>query len=358
MPTSKATTTTSKAPEELLRTIRGGNRFLLTSHVSPDGDAIGSELGLARLLRTLGKGAVIWNRDETPTVYRALPGAERIHTGAEPPSGWPDKFDGVIVLECPGIDRTGLEEHLLERPLVNVDHHLGNQHYGAVNWVDPTAPAVGEMIFRLAQGLRIELDADTANALYLTLVTDTGGFRFANATPEAFEAAAALVRVGARPDEVARWLYDSRSLASLRLLAEMLGSLSLHADGRIATAQLLPAMYQRAGAGPADAEGLIGYPRSIAGVEAAALARELPEGGVKVSLRSRGEVDVERIARHHGGGGHKNAAGYTAEDGDVGSVLAATVEELEAALDGAVAAGEQGGTEVGTGGAIDSGAGG
>lgn len=338
MATSKATTT-SKAPEELLRTIRGGNRFLLTSHVNPDGDAIGSELGLARLLRTLGKGAVVWNRDETPTVYRALPGAERIHTGAEPPNGWPDKFDGVIALECPGLDRCGLEEHVIERPLVNIDHHLGNQHYGAVNWVDPTAPAVGEMIFRLSQGLRIELDPDTANALYLTLVTDTGGFRFANATPEAFEAAAALVRVGARPDEVSRWLYDSRSLGSLRLLAEMLDSLALHADGRVATAQLLPEMYERAGASQADAEGLIGYPRSIAGVEAAALARELPEGGVKVSLRSRGEVDVERIARHHGGGGHKNAAGYTIEDGDLGSVLAATVEELKAALDGGQDAG-------------------
>ena len=351
MATSKATTT-SKAPEELLRTIRGGNRFLLTSHVNPDGDAIGSELGLARLLRTLGKGAVVWNRDETPTVYRALPGAERIHAGSEPPSGWPDKFDGVIVLECPSLDRCGLEEHVLERPLVNIDHHLGNQHYGAVNWVDPTAPAVGEMIFRLAQALRIELDPDTANALYLTLVTDTGGFRFANATPEAFEAAAALVRVGARPDEVSRWLYDSRSLGSLRLLAEMLDSLALHADGRVATAQLLPEMYERAGASQADAEGLIGYPRSIAGVEAAALARELPEGGVKVSLRSRGEVDVERIARQHGGGGHKNAAGYTIEDGDLGSVLAAAVEELKAALDGGQDAGGD------TGGETDAGVGG
>lgn len=332
MATSKVTT--SKAPDELLRTIRGGNRFLLTSHISPDGDAIGSELGLARLLRTLGKGAVIWNRDETPSVYRALPGADRIHTGAEPPPGWPDKFDGVVALECPGLDRTGLEGHVVERQLVNIDHHLGNQHYGAVNWVDPTAPAVGEMIFRLAQGLHIDLDADTANALYLTLVTDTGGFRFANSTPEAFEAAAALVRAGARPDEVSRWLHESRTLTSLRLLRELLDSIALHADGRIATAQLAPAMYERAGAGPADAEGLIDYPRSIAGVEAVALVRELAEGGVKVSLRSRGDVDVERIARHHGGGGHKNAAGYTLADGDAASVVEAAVGEIAAALDG------------------------
>lgn len=331
---------TSKAPEELLRTIRGGNRFLLTSHVNPDGDAIGSELGLARLLRNLGKGAVIWNHDPTPTLYRGLPGAERIHVGAEPPPGWPDKFDGVIVLECPGLDRTGLEDHVVERQLVNVDHHLGNQHYGAVNWVDPTAPAVGEMVFRLAQGLRVELDADTANALYLTLVTDTGGFRFANATPEAFEAAAALVRVGARPDEVSRWLYESRPVASLRLLGELIGTLRLHADGRVATVHLAASAFERAGAQQADAEGLIDAPRSVAGVDAVALARDLPEGGVKLSLRSRGDVDVERIARQHGGGGHKNAAGFTREDADAETALAEAVAALTAALAGGGAEGE------------------
>jgi phosphoesterase RecJ-like protein len=143
----------TKAPEDLLRKIRQGNRFLLTSHVNPDGDAIGSELGLARVLRRLGKGAVVWNRDETPTIYRPLPGSDRVHCGAEPPAGFPEKFDSVVVLECPSPDRTGLEEHLAALPVVNIDHHLGNQHYGAVNWVDSAAPAVGEMVFRLAQAL-------------------------------------------------------------------------------------------------------------------------------------------------------------------------------------------------------------
>src|SRR4051794_30611059 len=146
-----------KAPEDLLRRIRQGNRFLLASHVNPDGDAIGSELGLARILRQLGKGAVVWNRDETPTVYRPLPGSDRIHAGALPPAGFPEKFDGVIVLECPSLDRTGNEEALngAGLPLINIDHHLGNKHYGVVNWVDSAAPAVGEMVFRLAQGLKV-----------------------------------------------------------------------------------------------------------------------------------------------------------------------------------------------------------
>lgn len=198
-----------KAPEDLLRRIRQGNRFLLTSHVNPDGDAIGSELGLARLLRGLGKGAVVWNRDATPTVYRPLPGSERIHVGEEPPAGFPDMFDAIIVLECPSPDRTGIEKHLSERPVINIDHHLGNQCYGAVNWVDSAAPAVGEMVYRLAQGLKLSLEPDVASCLYLTLVTDTGGFRFSNATPAAFEAAGTLVREGANPEQVSKWLYES-----------------------------------------------------------------------------------------------------------------------------------------------------
>src|SRR3954470_22640145 len=295
-----------KAPEDLLRRIRQGNRFLLTSHVNPDGDAIGSELGLARLLRRMGKGAVVWNRDETPTIYRPLPGSERIHTGTEPPAGFPDVFDAIIVLECPSPDRTGLEQHLSALPVVNIDHHLGNQHYGAINWVDTAAPAVGEMVYRLAQGLKVTLEPETADCLYLTLVTDTGGFRFSHATAAALEPAASLVREGAHPEQVAQWLYESQPLAVVKLAGEMLQSLQTHERGRVATGRLTREMFERAGAKPGDSEGLIDQLRSIAGVDAVALIRELPEGGEnhlhKVSLRSRGEVDVEKIARHHGGG--------------------------------------------------------
>jgi len=224
-----------KAPEDLLRRIRQGNRFLLTSHINPDGDAIGSELGLARLLRGLGKGAVVWNRDPTPTIYRPLPGSDRIHVGEEPPAGFPDVFDAIIVLECPSPDRTGLEQHLGAKPIINIDHHLGNQCYGAVNWVDSAAPAVGEMVFRLAQGLKVSLEPEVASCLYLTLVTDTGGFRFSNATPAAFEAAAALVREGAHPEQVSQWLYESQPLGVVRLLGEMLQTLQIHDEGRVAT---------------------------------------------------------------------------------------------------------------------------
>lgn len=321
----------TKAPDDLLRRLRQANRLLLTSHVNPDGDSIGSALGLARVLGHLGKSVLVWNHDAAPSVYAPLPGAERIHVGAEPPAGFPDRFDLAVILECPSLDRTGLETELPALPLVNVDHHLGNQHYGAVNWVDSAAPSAGEMVFRIAQGLHVDLDADTANCLYLTLVTDTGGFRYSNATPEAFEAAAALVRSGARPQTVAQWLYESQPAGAVRLQGEMLQTLALHAGGRIATVHLDPAMFERAGAAPGDAEGLTEVPRSIAGVDAMALIKHRGDGSAKISLRSRGAIDVEQIARRYGGGGHKNAAGCVAS-GEGAELTARFVDELTAAL--------------------------
>lgn len=324
--------TAPKVPEPLLDRLRRGNRFVLTSHVNPDGDAIGSAIGLARLLRQMGKGATLWNYDPVPQLYRVLPGTDRVHVGGEtPPAGFPELFDAFIVLECPGPERTGLEGWLGRLPIVNVDHHLGNEQYGVVNWVDSSAPAVGEMVFRIAKALKLDLDAETANALYLTLVTDTGGFRFSNTTPETFEAAAALVREGASPPLVSQWLYESQPLSALRLLGEMLPTLETHGGGRIATAWLTREMGTRAGAAPGDSEGLIDYPRSIAGVEAVALFRQLEGDRFKVSLRSRGAVDVERIARLFGGGGHHNAAGFTREVARE-TLVRETLDQLEDAL--------------------------
>jgi len=238
--------TSPKVPEALLAKIRSGNRFLLTSHVNPDGDAIGSELGLARVLRRLGKGSTIWNQDPTPEIYQPLAGSASIHVGSEPPVGFPELYSGAIVLECPSPQRCGHAEALSQIEVINIDHHLGNELYGAVNWVDTAAPAVGEMVFRLAQTLNIPLDVDTANTLYLTLVTDTGGFRYSNTTPETFESAAALVRAGASPDTVSEWLYESQPEPAIRLLGEMLATLELHFDGRIATAWLTQEMLRRA----------------------------------------------------------------------------------------------------------------
>ena len=323
-----------KSPEDLLSRLRSAGRILVTSHANPDGDAIGSQLGLARLLRRMGKGATVWDRDPVPAIYRALPAADRIHVGEEPPRGFPDDFDTMVVLECPSLDRTGLEGQLdRSMPILNIDHHLGNQHYGAVNWVDVSAPAVAEMVLRLASDLKLEIDADTASCLYLALVSDTGGFRFSNATPRAFDAASLLVGRGASPERVSEWLYESRSEASLRLLGEMLTTLELSGGGRVATALLTPEMYARSSAAQGDSEGLIDYPRSIQGVAAVALLRVLDGARVKVSLRSRGDgVDVERIARRRGGGGHRAAAGFEVS-GDLAALRREVAADLELELE-------------------------
>lgn len=320
-----------KPPDQLLQAIRSAERFVLTGHINPDGDSIGSAVGLARVLRGLGKGSVIWNRDETPSIYRHLPGIAKVHVGSEPPPRFPEAFDKAIVLECPELERTGLADQLSELPVLNIDHHLGNNHYGEVNWIETAAPSLGSMIHRLANALNVPIDEALATSLYLTLVTDTGGFRFANASAEAFEAAAELVREGAQPTKVAQWLYEDRPEGSLRLLGELLSTLELHHGGRIATVRLDREMFERHGADASDSEGLIDFPRSIAGVEAVALLREVEDGGRKVSLRSRGDVDVQKLALQHGGGGHRNAAGYTAQ-GSAEEVRNAVVAELIAAL--------------------------
>ncbi len=320
------------APLALLRELRNGQRFLITSHRNPDGDAIGSSLGLARLLRSGGKLAEIWLRDEVPSVLRHLPGANRTHTGTEPPAALADA-DAVVVLECPTLDRCGLEDELLGAgvDLINIDHHLGNANYGKANWVDSEAPALGEMLVTLADALALRLDRNSATCLLAALVSDTGGFRFGNTTERAFDAAARLTREGALPAEVAQWLYESRSAASVLLTREMLGSLEFHAGGRLATALLTGEMFESSGATSGDTEGLINVPRSIDGVEAAAVVRELPEGGSKVSLRSRGRLNVEEIARAQGGGGHHNAAGF-ASDLAPAEARQAVIEALTASL--------------------------
>ncbi len=324
----------TKLPDTLLRRLRQGNRFLITSHLNPDGDAIGSSLGLARILRRMGKSATVWSHDPVPSIYRLLPGGDRIHTGDEPPAGFPATFNAVIVMECPSLDRTGLEGQIEKLTLLNIDHHLGNQLYGAVNWVDSAAPSVGEMVFRLARALGAEVDTAAATCLYLTLVTDTGSFRYSNATEQAFRAAADLVALGAQPAQVAEWVYENQPEARLRLLAEMLTTLERHADGRIATIELSQAMMHKAQAEAGDAEGLINYPRTIAGVQAVAMFREREDGTYKVSMRSHGAVDVQRVALRHGGGGHQNAAACEV-DGNLAEVRAKMLEELEAALSSA-----------------------
>lgn len=307
--------------------LRQARRVLVVSHTAPDGDALGSALGAAELIRALGSTAVVLSRDPFPSSLAFLPGIEHVLVQASMPRDWPAAYDLVLVLECPDLERTGFGDTLIERPILSVDHHLGNVAYGELNYLDPEAPAVGEMLLQVAEAAGATVTPAMATSLYTALVTDTGDFRYSNATPRAFAAAARLVAAGARPSDIAEGLWGHTPARVVRLTAAVLSTLELEAGGRIATVWCDAAMLERTGAIAADTENLVNFPRSIDGVEVAVLFKDFSPGAVRVSLRSRDRVDVQAVARLFGGGGHRAAAGCT-----VRGTLAAAREAVLAAL--------------------------
>lgn len=305
-------TNKSSDPHDAAIKLKESYRVLLTCHRNPDGDAIGSELAIAELTEKIGVDSVIVNRDATPANLQKLPGAERITVADALPEDFPEKFDLVITVECPQLERSGFEG-LSRLPVLNIDHHPDNPAYGVVNYLDPESPAVGEMVWRLFGELGVLPSPDTATNLFAALSTDTGDFRYASATGEAFRAAAEMVDSGAEPPRVANWVHNNRSLASVRLLGESLRTLRILCDGKLALITADQEAFERAGARPEDTEETVNVPRSISGVEAVAYFKQWEPGVVRISLRSRGSVDVRAVAASFGGGGHTNAAGCTIE---------------------------------------------
>ncbi len=290
--------------------LRRARRILITSHSSPDGDSLGSALAVWELASALGIAAHIVQRDPYPASLSFLPGLESVELASSLSSEVVEGVDFAVVLECPGINRPGLAG--LERlPILNIDHHLENERYGVLNYLDEEAPAVGEMVLRMAEAAEVPVSATMATCLYTALVTDTGDFRFSNATPRAFEAARRLVAAGAVPHQIADALWNQTPSRVVRLTAEVLGSLELHAAGRLAVVTCDLGMLARAGARFEDTENLINIPRAMAGVEVAVLFKAFTPEATRVSLRSRGTVDVQRVAARFGGGGHRSAAGCT-----------------------------------------------
>lgn len=300
----------TRDPAAAVAHLRRAKRVLLTSHAAPDGDAIGSELGFAELAAQMGVKTAIFNRDTHPATLGFLPGIETITVASELPSGFEHVFDLAVVLECPDLGRPGFPG--VDRlPIVNIDHHLENARYGVLNYVDEEAPAVGEMVLAMAEFASARVTETMATNLYAALVTDTGDFRYSNATPRAFSAAARLVEAGARPFEIAEALWEHNPVRVVRLTAAVLSTLELMAGGRLAVITCDRAMLEAAGAFPEDTENLINIPRAIEGVRVAVLLKAFRDGSVRASLRSRADVDVQAVARIFGGGGHRNAAGCT-----------------------------------------------
>lgn len=321
-------TNTSSSPHHAANRLKQAYRVLITCHRNPDGDAIGSELAIAELAEKIGVDTVIVNRDAIPSNLCNLPGAENIAVADALPEDFPEKYDLVITVECPQLERTGFEG-LSTLPILNIDHHPDNPAYGVVNYLDPESPAVGEMVWRVYGELGVLPSPDAATNLFAALATDTGDFRYASATGRAFRAAAEMVEAGAKPPQVANWIHNNRSLASVKLLGESLRTLRITCDGKLALITADEEAFERAGAGSEDTEETVNVPRSITGVEAVAYFKQWEPGVVRISLRSRGSVDVRAVAASFGGGGHINAAGCTIEGelGEIEKMVAAAMAE-------------------------------
>ncbi len=287
---------------EVLASIRQRDHFVLTSHARPDGDAIGSVLACCQLLRALGKDAQVVLSDGVPVIYRPLPFADAVvHASAI--NG---RYDAAILLECDSVARARLQG-LEGRFLINIDHHQSARPFADVNWIDPTAAAIAEMVYRLARAARVEVTPDIATCLYTGLLTDTGSFCYPGTTAATFELARELVECGADPVDIAQNVYFSRPTSKMRLLGAALSN--LHREGALAWMHVTREEVDRAGALDEDAEGLVNYALGIAGIEVAVFFLELAGGHFRVSLRSKGAVDVARIAEGFGGGGHPCASG-------------------------------------------------
>jgi phosphoesterase RecJ-like protein len=302
--------------KEVLRHIEQRERFVLTSHARPDGDAIGSALALSEILKRMGKRADVVMRDGVPRIYQPLPFASTV-VQADRVNG---NYQAAIILECDSIQRTrleGLETHFL----ISIDHHLSGKPFGNVNWIDPTAVATAEMVYRLAQEADITISAEIATCLYTALLTDTGSFMFEGTNDRTFALARELVLAGANPAYCARNVYFGHSTAKMRLLGAALSN--LHREGAIAWISVSCEQMEQCGAREEDCEGLVNYALSIQDVEVAAFFRELPDGRYRVSLRSKGNLNVASVAERFGGGGHQCASGLS-----MGGPLANAVEKI------------------------------
>lgn len=288
----------------ILQAIAEAENVLVTAHARPDGDAVGSVLACGMMLEQLGKQVTMAFSDRVPLIYRWLPCAQSIRHWQRAEG----QFDLAILLECDGIERsrlTGLEG----TRLINIDHHTSGRTFAHINWIDTDACAVAEQVFALAGAAGVRITPEMATCLYMAVLTDTGSFCYEGTDARTFSLAHELVRLGACPAPIAQDVYFSNPMSKMLLLGAALGNLKR--DGRVAWLSVTTADMERANAAEEDCEGIVNYAIGIAGVEAAVFLRELPDHRVRLSLRSKGNVNVARVAESFGGGGHENASGCT-----------------------------------------------
>jgi bifunctional oligoribonuclease and PAP phosphatase NrnA len=293
---------------QIAESIEKGDRILVASHIRPDGDALGSTIAVALWIQELGKTVTAWNEHGVTQRYNYLPRHELISA----PDAVPQPFDVVVALDNSVKSRLGsvLDGVAQVGTLINIDHHISNEGYGDLNYVDPTAPATGQIIYEFFKEIGAPLSSDMAANLFAAISTDTGSFQYPGTDSRTFQAAAALVDVGVDVGTLSRKMYDNQPRRRLDLLRHALNEARFSCDGHLASYSLSLAAVDQIGVLPEDNEGIIDHLRSVEGVVAAVFFEELPEGGVRVSARSKDpRVDVCEICKTFGGGGHPLAAG-------------------------------------------------
>ncbi len=319
---------------EVIERIKANKRFLVVSHVNPEGDAIGSLLALALALRSIGKEAVAYLEDPLPGIFNFLPGSGTIiHTleGQAP-------FDVTFAVDCGQMDRLGANFNKFEGmgTVLNLDHHTTNDNFGEVNVVFPDASSTGEVIFDLCTEASIAITKEMATNMYVAIHTDTGCFRYSCTGEGSLKKAGELVARGADPWEISTNVYENHPECKYKLLALVLATLKVEhipdcKDRSIATLYVTQKMLDDTGADKGLADGFVNYARGIEGVEAGVLFRETGHDEYKVSFRSKGDVDVAQVALSFGGGGHSHAAGCTVK-GNLKAVMEVVVETLKITL--------------------------
>jgi len=313
--------------QQIVDAIGARQRFVISSHSRPDGDSVGSSLSMALALRALGKEARVVHKDRAPDPLLGFPGMSGIEI-ADRADG---DFEAGIIMECGDLARTGVEG-LEGRFLINIDHHPGNSGFGQINWFDPSAAACGEMVFDLIRALDVPLTVEIATHIYLAILTDTGSFHYSSISPRTFGICRLTIEAGVDPVQVARTVYDSNSMGRLKLFGAVLNGMRTDSSGRIAILYLDHEMAREAGGTYDDTEGLINEPLTVKAIQAVVFFKQIQGDEYRVSMRSKGEVDIGAVARELGGGGHRNAAGCTVT-GAIDALQLMLVKRMEDAVE-------------------------
>ncbi|WP_448873124.1 DHH family phosphoesterase [Desulfobulbus propionicus] len=323
----------SSPDQHLVQAVRDKGHFLLATHFNPDGDALGSLLGLAEILEGMGKKVFRFLEDPVSHLYRFLPGCGQIQTDLESLREFVARAGDdflALCLDCGDEHRLGRHSRELVsfRPMMVIDHHKGNSGFGDGAWIEPHRSSTAEMIYDLAVTLGAEISSRAAECLYVAISTDTGSFCYESTSSHTFAVAGELVRRGVRPEIVANQLYDNYTLGRLRLMEEVLATLEMHERDRIAVIRVTQNMLERTFTTMADTEYFINFPRAVTTVRVAVFLKEVEPGHVSVSLRAKGQCDVSMIAARFGGGGHRNASGCRFKGQSMDSVRDLLVELL------------------------------